>query len=112
MLELGNELAAQNVTIGSSSVDLSGGTFPTTCTARGTLRISVCLDTATTVSIRFTPTGGSAFNMALFDGAAMVANAGRTCIVKLPEGTTFTVRFGAACLVQFMTIEQVVGGAF
>ncbi len=112
MLELGNELSAQNIVIAGATTDLSGGTIPTTMTARGTIRISVCLNTATTVVVRFTPTGGSATNFTLFDGGSLVADAPRTCILKLPEGTTFTVRFGAACTVQWMTLEQVTGGAF
>lgn len=112
MLELGNENSCQNIAIAGTSTDLSGGTIPTTFTARGAIRISICLDTATSVKVRFTPTGGSPTNFTLFDGGSLVADCPRTCILKLPEGTVFTVRFGAACTVQWATFEQVTGGMF
>lgn len=113
-MELANEHAIQSITIAGNTTDFSGTGFPASGTfvATGVMRISVCLDTATTLVARLTPTGGSATNFTLFDGGSLVANAPRTCILKVPTGASLTFRAGAACVVQWMTVEMVTGGGF
>ena len=115
MADLASPFTIQNVTIAGATTDFTGAStdsFPTSgiFLAAGVYRISAALDTATTIVARFTPTGGSATNFPLFGGNALGVNVPATCILKLPDLTSFTFRAGAACKVQFMVVEQVFGG--
>lgn len=110
--ELASPYALQQVSLANGTTDLSGGTFPASgiFISAGVCRISVALDTATTLACRFAPTGGSATNFLLFGGQSLGVNVPSTCILKVPDGVSFTFRSGAACNVLFMVVEQVFGG--
>lgn len=113
--ELAAAYTLQNFTVAGNTTDFTPATtdtFPASGTfvASGVYRISVALDTATTLVCRFTPTGGSATNFPLLNNVALTVNAPVSFILKLPDGASFTFRAGAACKVQFMVVEQVFGG--
>lgn len=95
-----------------ANTDISGGTFPTSgiFTGQGCYRISICADTAVVLKLRATPTGGSATNFPLLNNVALTVNSPFTFIVKVPDKMAFTFRTSASCVVQWMTVECVVGG--
>ena len=66
----------------------------------GSLRVSGSIDTATTVSLRLNSVNG-----ALDSGNNQIANAPFSFQIPAPAGQAYTIRFGAACTINWLVVD-------